>query len=147
MLCLEFNKLAWWYWLVADVLLMLALWVARDYFVAALAFNLFQLCHFILRQRSFTTFPVQVRAGYWLWLLAGLAPGLFWMHWIQLAGTSAMLLFGYCPLARMLSLLPWNRRQPFTLQFLLRTFLAPPTSGSIRDNPHLVTLHSEKPAV
>ncbi|MFZ5603366.1 MAG: hypothetical protein ACOY7J_13010 [Pseudomonadota bacterium] len=139
MLRLEFNKLAWWYWLVADVLLMLALWVERDCFVVALAFNLFQLLHFILRQRSFTAFPVQVRAGYWLWLLAGLAPGLFWMHWIQLAGTSAMLLFGYCPLARMLSLLPWNRRQPFTLQFMVRTFLVPPTSGSIRDNPHLVT--------
>lgn len=137
MLMLEWRKLEWWYWLVADVLLMLALWLQREWMVVAIAFNLLQWLHILFRRQSVVHFASQVRLGYLLWLLAGLLPGLFWMHWIQVAGTTAMISVGYCPLARMLSLLPWNRAQPLTRQLLVRTFLAPPHSGSIRDNPYL----------
>ena len=42
-----------------------------------------------------------------------------------------MVLVGYCPLARMLSLLPWNRRQPLSVALVRRTFLSAPVSGSI----------------
>jgi hypothetical protein len=34
-------------------------------------------------------------------------------------------------LARFLSLMPWNRRQSFTLSLLWRTFLSPPVRGNI----------------
>jgi hypothetical protein len=137
MLKLEWRRLEWWYWVVADVLLALALLVERHWFAPALAFNLLQAVHIAWRRDSLLHFSSQVRIGYLLWLVAGLLPGLFWMHWIQLAGTTAMISVGYCPLARMLSLLPWNRVHPFTLRLVLSTFLAPPRSGSIRDNPSI----------
>ncbi|HYP67235.1 MAG TPA: hypothetical protein VEP67_03170 [Thiobacillaceae bacterium] len=53
------------------------------------------------------------------------------MYWIQLAGTSAMVLFGYCPLARFLSLMPWNRTQPFTFSLLALTCLSQPVRSNI----------------
>ena len=135
MLNLEWHKLEWWYWLVADVLLILAMFVERDYFVAALTFNLAQAIHIGWRRRSLQHFSTQVRIAYLLWMLAGLLPGMVWMHWIQLVGTNAMLSVGYCPLARLLSLFPWNRRLPLTWKLVLSTFLAPPNRGSILRNP------------
>ena len=135
MLKLEWQKLEWWYWVAADVLLALALLWNREMFVLAIAFNVLQGLHIAKRRGSFGHFSAQVRLGYVLWMATGLLPGMFWMHWIQLAGTTAMITVGYCPLARMLSLLPWNRTHPFTLRLVMTTFLAPPRSGSIRDNP------------
>jgi len=134
---LEWKKLEWQYWLVADALLILSMFVDRDWFVVGILFNTAQWLHIALRRGSLTLFPSQVRLAYILWMAAGLLPGMFWMHWIQLLGTSAMLTLGYCPLARMLSLLPWNRSQPFSLQLVLRTLLAPPDNGAILDNPYI----------
>jgi hypothetical protein len=49
---------------------------------------------------------------------------------MQLAGTSALLAFDYCPLARTLALMPWNRRVPLSGRLVLRVFLTPPVPGS-----------------
>jgi len=73
--------------------------------------------------------PVQVRLAFLALLAVGLAPGMWWMHWSQLAGTSAMVIVGYCPLVRMLTLLPWNRRETLTRAFACRVFAAAPTGG------------------
>ena len=37
-----------------------------------------------------------------------------------------MLVFGYCAMGRTLSLLPWNRTEPFSLNLLRRTFFSLP---------------------
>jgi hypothetical protein len=47
-------------------------------------------------------------------LVIGLWPPLGLIHWIQLVGTTAMGWFGYCFLARCLSLLLFNRTEPLT---------------------------------
>jgi hypothetical protein len=44
-----------------------------------------------------------------------------------------MVLVGYCPLARALSLLPWNRSQPLSAALVRRTFVSAPVRGSIVD--------------
>jgi hypothetical protein len=93
--------------------------------------TLVQAGHYLGRERSLHAFPVQVRLGYLGLLLLGLWPPLSFLYWIQLAGTSAMVCFDYCPLARFLSLMPWNRRETFTLSVLRRTFLSPPARGNI----------------
>ncbi len=48
------------------------------------------------------------------------------LYWLPVLGTGVMLVFGYCLMARMLSLLPWNRTEPLTLSLLRRTFVSPP---------------------
>jgi hypothetical protein len=41
----------------------------------------------------------------------------------------ALVVFGYCIMARFLSLMPWNRSVPFTMKLLARTFLTAPVIG------------------
>ena len=127
------QDVKWWYWLVTAILL--AAYVAgwRSAIFAVIALGAVQLVHFAVREGDLTAFPVQVRAAYLALLAAGLLPLLGFIHWVQLAGTWAMVLVGYCPLARALSLLPCNRRQPFSLALVRRTFLSPPVRGSIAD--------------
>jgi hypothetical protein len=74
--------------------------------------------------KDIAAFPVQLRLVYLAMLIAGLWGPLQWIHWMQLAGTTARVLIGYCLLARALWLAPWNRWQPLTLTLITRTFLS-----------------------
>jgi hypothetical protein len=127
------HDVKWWFWLVTAILL--AAYVAgwRGAIFAAIALGAVQLVHFAAREGGLRAFPVQVRAAYLALLVGGLLPLLGFIHWVQLVGTWAMVLVGYCPLARALSLLPWNRRQPLSIALVRRTFLSAPVRGSIAD--------------
>ena len=120
------GGLLWWYWLLTAVALggRLAGWKAG--LPAAMALTTLQAIHLGLRSRRLVAFPVQVRATYLVLLLLGSWPPLVALHWAQLAGTATLLFFDYCPLARTLSLLPWNRRGPLTIGRLRATFLSSP---------------------
>ena len=126
-----FGDMSWWYWAVTDVLLFVGLAGRAGAFYAAAAISLLQVVHFALRARSMTAFPVQVRLAYAAILLLALSPPLRWLFWLPAIGTLALVLFGYCVLARCLSLLPWNRREPLSWALVRRTFLARPMKGNI----------------
>ena len=81
--------------------------------------------------RNVLAMPVQVRLAYAALLLIGTAPGMFWVYFVQLVGTTTMVLFGYCPLVRMLTLLPWNRSAPFTWIWLKRLVLSASPGGLV----------------
>jgi hypothetical protein len=49
----------------------------------------------------------------------------------QLAGTITLLAFGYCPLARLLGLAPWNRKRPLSLALIARVLLGRPINGGV----------------
>ena len=118
--------LTWWLWALTGAAVSASLSGWAPGLPVALALTTLQAVHQAARTRSVHSFPVQVRAAYLLVLLAGTWPPLRVLHPLQLAGTMALVVFDYCPLARMLSLLPWNRRRPFTLSLLRMTFLSPP---------------------
>jgi hypothetical protein len=84
---------------------------------------------FFARLGSVRPMPVQVRLAYLALLALGLAPGMGWLQWVQLVGTSAMVTFGYCPLVRLLTLLPWNRRESLSSGFLKALAFAPAAGG------------------
>jgi len=98
---------------------------------AVIGLNLIQVIHFIHREKSLTAFPVQVRMSYLGLLFLAQAPYLFWIFWWQLLGTAAMVLYQYCFLARCLSLMPWNRREPCSMALVKRTFFSAPVTGNI----------------
>lgn len=127
----EIHKASWWYWLATALLLGIALIGGSPLGVPlAVALGAIQVVHFGARHGA-ASFPAQVRFTYLAILVAGGVPGLGVLHWIQLLGTTAMVTVGYCPLARALSLLPWNRRGPLDLAAVRRAFLTPPVRGSI----------------
>lgn len=123
--------LTWWLWALTGGAVAASLAGWGPGLRAALALTAVQVVHQAARTRSVHSFPVQVRAAYLLILLAGTWPPLRALHPLQLAGTVALIVFDYCPLARMLSLLPWNRRHPFTLSLLRTTFLSPPVRNIV----------------
>jgi hypothetical protein len=120
----------WWYWLAAGLALSAALAGWPPGLPLAFAAVGAQATHFALRERRLASFPVQVPLAYAALLALGLAGPLGLIHWMQLAGTWTRLIFDYCPLARIMSLLPWNRRAPLTWSLVKRTFLTPPVKGS-----------------
>jgi hypothetical protein len=65
-------------------------------------------------------------------------PPLSFIHWIQLVGTTAVVTVGYCPLARIMVLMPWNRSRPLTVALAWNTIISPPVADSILE------VHAEK---
>lgn len=58
---------------------------------------------------------------------------LSWWYWLATAFLLTAGVFGYCGMARFVSLLPWNRRQPLSMDLVRRTFLSRPIRGSIQE--------------
>ena len=99
-----YREVSWWYWAVTAVLLIVGLTGVFACFYLAAVLGVVQVVHFRLREGRFAAFPVQVRLAYTAILLVALWKP--WLFWIPAMGTPAQVLFGYCALARLLSLLP-----------------------------------------
>ena len=127
--------LGWWYWFLTMCLLGAGLFGWPAGINVAILLCVVQMSHVIWLTRNVTAFPVQVRVAYLAMLIAGLWGPLQWIHWMQLAGTTARVMVGYCLLARTLSLAPWNRRRPVSLALIRWTFLslqaAVPSCGDV----------------
>jgi hypothetical protein len=98
-----------------------------------LALNAGQVAHVLALRRSLRPLDAQVRVGYLALLLIGMAGPLGPVHVVQFVGVNALLVADYCPLARLLMLLPWNRREPLSWPLARWLLLSPPVPGSIAD--------------
>lgn len=116
--------LSWWYWLVTGVLLGAGLLGGPAGIFLAMALCAVQVAHVLWLTQDLTALPVQVRIGYLAILIVGLWGPLQWIHWLLLAGNAVRVLFDYCLLGRILSLVPWNRWQSLSFPLVLRTFLS-----------------------
>ncbi len=126
-----YRDITWWYWAATVPLLAAGLAGYDAGFMGAALLTAIQVVHFSYREGSATAFPVQVRIAYLGLLVLAQWHPFYWVYWLQLIGTTAMVLCGYCLLARVMSLLPWNRTEPFTLKLLARTFFSAPVPGNI----------------
>ena len=125
------NKyLIWIYWFLTATFLAVSLFINAEAIYVAMAINFIHAAHFYIKSPHITAFPMQVRIGFLGLLAIGMVSPFQWIHWIQLIGGSIMLTTGYCPLARMLSLLPWNRSLPMSFHLLRTVIFTPPTSGN-----------------
>lgn len=78
-------------------------------------------------------YPTQLRIMYVVWVAIGtFVPYMSWMMYITLVGLGASILMGWCPLSRMIYLLPWNRRTVLTPRLVVKTFLSMPKPGRFR---------------
>lgn len=127
------RSIGWWYWLATAILMTAYLVGVPGAFEGALVLFIVQVAHFRLRDGSFITFPVQIRIGYLAIFVVGMAPNMVFLHWLQTIGVWAEVMAGYCLLARMLALLPWNRVVPLTPGLIRFALFSPPASGCILD--------------
>lgn len=128
---IDYKELSWWYWLVTACLLTAGIVGYQTGYFLAINLTIVHLMHFIIRENNITTFPVQVRFWYLMLLLVSLVEPTRLLFWVPAVGTWAQLIFGYCTMARCVSLLPWNRHEEFSVSLLKRTFLSRPVRGNI----------------
>jgi hypothetical protein len=131
MFMIDHKELSWRYWFVTACLLTAGVAGYETGFFLAIGLTAFQLIHFAIREQSITSFPVQVRFWYLTLLLVALPEPLQILYWVPTVGTWAQLIFGYCTMARCVSLFPWNRKEPFSVALLKKTFFSRPVRGSI----------------
>jgi hypothetical protein len=99
---------------------------------AAIALSGVQVAHVaILSGGQWRALDLQVRLVFFALLGVGTLPGMEWLHLLQFAGINGVLVADYCLLARLLSLLPWNRSHALSWALVRRVLLLPPTPGSI----------------
>ncbi len=124
------KRLTWWLWLLTWLLLLWGLF-DRAFYLWVVFLSTFQALLFLgLFRFQFSAFPVQIRLAYLLWVSAGTyIPGMIFLMHITTIGLAANLLFSYCPLARLMLLMPWNRDEPLSPEYLKRVFLSPPSQG------------------
>ena len=124
------RSLVWVLWLITWFGLLAGL-MSRQWYEAVVWFSAIHALLFIyLEHFNLIAFPVQLRLAYLVWVAIGTyIPNLDALMWITTLGLAANLFVGYCPLARMLSLLPINRQEPFSLDLVRRVFLSPPVKG------------------
>jgi hypothetical protein len=131
MFMIDFKELSWRYWFVTACLLTAGVAGYPTGFLLAIGLTVIQLIHFAIREGGMGAFPVQVRFWYLMLLLVALPQPMQIVYWIPTIGTWAQLIFGYCTMARCVSLLPWNRREPFSAGLVARTFFSRPVPGNI----------------
>lgn len=123
---LNFTDWTWWAWMITAALLLAGISGHRPAFLGAMALTAGQGFILLARERHPMAFSVQLRAAYLFLLLISYPPPMRWLYWLPMVGTFALVVFGYCLLSRVLSLLPWNNREPYTLDRLRRTFFSAP---------------------
>ena len=131
MFMIDYKRLSWWYWLVTACLLTAGVAGYPSGFTLAIGVTVFQLIHFTIREHKVTAFPVQVRFWYLMLLVVAFPEPLRIIYWVPTIGTWAQLIFGYCAMARCVSLLPWNRHEPLSVDLLARTYFSRPVRGNI----------------
>jgi hypothetical protein len=131
MFMIDYKEPSWQYWFATACLLTAGVAGYPLGFSLAIGLTVIQLIHFTLREGSITAFPVQVRFFYLILLLVAFPQPMRIIYWIPTVGTWAQVIFGYCTMARCVSLLPWNRKEGFSVDLLARTFFTPPVPGNI----------------
>jgi len=127
------NQLVWGLWFITWIGLVIGL-IHREYFEYVVFFSTFHALLFLfLHGEQMSPFPVQVRIAYLMWVIVGTyVPHMIVVMYITTVGLATNLFFDYCPLARMMYLLPWNREETFSLGLVWRVFLSPPVTGRFK---------------
>jgi len=127
------KKLVWALWFVTWVGLIIGFF-NRSYYEYVVFFSAAHAILFlILTNFRVMAFPVQLRISYLAWVAVGTyVPYLVILMYITTIGLASNLFLNYCPLARMMYLLPWNREETLTYSLIKRVILTPPVLPHFR---------------
>jgi hypothetical protein len=106
---IELASPFWWFWAVtlAFIAAAVAGWTPGYYIVMAL--SALQVVIFLLRERSISAFPTQIRIVYFAASLLGLWLAIRLPFYIlMLLATAMVVFFGRCSIALVLKHMPWN---------------------------------------
>jgi hypothetical protein len=99
---------------LAFIIAALAGWTTGYYVVMAI--SAVQVLLFLVKEKSLTAFPTQIRVVYFVMTLFGFWPGVrLFIYAFLLVGTIMVTFFGRCVIALMLKPMPWNRTRQVRL--------------------------------
>jgi len=129
-------RLIWTIWFITWILLVIGLF-DRAFYQHVCLFTILHAALFLwLFRFRISPFPIQVRLAYVAWVFAGTyVPALVILMYIATVGLVGNLFFRYCLLARLMTLLPWNRQEPFSWGLFRRTLTTPPVQGKFTPSP------------
>ncbi|WP_299664915.1 hypothetical protein [uncultured Ruegeria sp.] len=133
---LKFRSLNWWSWAAILSMLFVALSGHKIGLYAAMVVALAQAAVGFIYVRRIAHFPNQVRLAFVFWMILSMIPLFSFLQWSLSAGLILAVIFGYCPIARMLLLFPWNRIKPLSPELLAWIISHPVTETSILDAYH-----------
>ena len=127
------QRLIWVLWFITWTGLLAGLF-DRTYYEYVVAFSFFHTVLFMfLFKFHIYAFPVQVRIAFLIWVVIGtFVPYMVFLMYITTIGLPSNLFLGYCPLARSMYLLPWNRQEPISMELLKRVVMSPPVKGQFK---------------
>jgi protein-S-isoprenylcysteine O-methyltransferase Ste14 len=128
------RDMTWWSW-IAMIALLIARFViggSEPIVAAAVICGGLAIIDLVRRRGDIEALSVQIRLFYTLLLVLGLVPGMGWVHWMQLVGTSIRVLIGYCLLERELRLTPWNLIEHLTWKSAWQIMTTRPVGGLVR---------------
>ena len=120
----------WWTWLATLLLLVAGVLESPVFLLVAIALSAGQSVYLLQKHKSAAPYAVQIRIALTILLVICFPSPWRWLNWLPTVGIVLRLLFDYCMIARLLSLMPWNRTQPISLALVRRTFLTPPSRGN-----------------
>ena len=127
------KKVVWGLWFITFVGLVLGFFY-REFYEYVVFFSAAHVILFLFLFRfRLTAFPVQLRITYLIWIAVGTyVPHMVILMYITTIGLASNLFVGYCLLARMMYLLPWNREESFSFSLLKSVILTPPVPGRFK---------------
>lgn len=130
------KQLIWGLWFVTWGLFLVGLWDRRFWAFATYFSGIHALFALAMLRFRFAAFPAQVRVAFFVLVAIGtFVPHMSTLIYMGMVGLTTNLFVSYCPLARALTLLPWNRDEAFSLGLLRRVFLSAPQPGRFQPQP------------
>jgi hypothetical protein len=100
----------WWFWAITLIFIVAALFGWTPGYYLTIAVSAVQVLVFLVRERSVSAYPTQIRLVYFAFALTGLWPAIrLPCYVLLLLGTVMVVFFGRCSIALMLKHMPWNR--------------------------------------
>ena len=110
------GDIRWWFWAVTLAFIAAAVAGLAPAYYVVMAISAIQVLFFLAQERSFSSFPVQIRVVYFSFTLFGLWPQVrLIIYVILLLGTVMVTFFGRCSIALVLKYMPWNQGRELRL--------------------------------
>ncbi len=127
------KKTVWGLWFITFAGLVLGFFYRQFYEYVVYFSAAHTVLFFFLFALQLKAFPVQLRIAYLIWVVVGTyVPHMVILMYITTVGLASNLFVGYCPLARMMYLLPWNREESFSFGLLKSVVLTQPVPGRFK---------------
>ena len=110
------SNVSWWFWALTLVGIIAALGGWPNGYVAVMAISALHAAFYLLKEKSASAFPTQIRLVYFAATLFGLWHEVrFFVYLVLLVGTFMVTFFGRCSVAAMLKHMPWNQHRELRL--------------------------------